>query len=97
MAGERWRREGASEGVEGVTLVVTHANGFHKEVSSAAWVLDSSMARPAEAIELASYSAETARSRSVRPVRYLRRALAQANISRSLIFEEAASGRNLAL
>ncbi|KAI9632069.1 Alpha/beta hydrolase family-domain-containing protein [Dioszegia hungarica] len=31
MAGERWRRDGASEGVEGVTLVVTHANGFHKE------------------------------------------------------------------
>lgn len=65
MAGERWRRDGASEGVEGVTLVVTHANGFHKEVSLAAWVICISRIRSAETVELASDSPETARSRRI--------------------------------
>jgi hypothetical protein len=32
IAGECWRREGRGGKGEGVTLVVTHANGFTKEV-----------------------------------------------------------------
>jgi hypothetical protein len=32
IAGECWRREGRGENGEGVTLIVTHANGFTKEV-----------------------------------------------------------------